>query len=67
MPALANPGATLAALILVAGIWAIAFGVMRIVLAFEVKQLPNAVDCAFAPSSNGASRDHKAAPAPTRS
>ena len=38
--ALANPGATLAALITVAGIWAVAIGVMRVVLAFEVKRLP---------------------------
>src|SRR3954454_13575581 len=36
--ALANPGATLAALITVGGIWAVAVGVMRIVLAFEVKR-----------------------------
>jgi uncharacterized membrane protein HdeD (DUF308 family) len=65
--ALANPGATLAALITVAGIWAIAIGVMRIVLAFEVKRLPDDVDRAFpAPSSNGVSRDHKIAPAPAR-
>jgi uncharacterized membrane protein HdeD (DUF308 family) len=64
--ALANPGATLAALITVAGIWAVAVGVMRVVLAFEVKQLPNSVDRAFAPSSNGVARDHKAAPAPAR-
>jgi uncharacterized membrane protein HdeD (DUF308 family) len=53
--ALANPGATLAALITVAGIWAIAIGAMRIVLAFEVKRLPETVDQAFtAPApSNG--------------
>jgi len=42
--ALANPGATLAALITVAGIWAVAIGVMRIVLSFEVKRLPEDVD-----------------------
>src|SRR6201991_5081560 len=42
--ALANPGATLVALITVAGIWAVAIGVMRIVLAFQVKQLPDEVD-----------------------
>ena len=46
--ALADPGATLAALITVAGIWAVAIGVMRIVLAFEAKRLPNDVDQAFA-------------------
>jgi uncharacterized membrane protein HdeD (DUF308 family) len=51
--ALANPGATLAALITVAGIWAVAIGVMRIVLAFEVKRLPESVDEALAPVSNG--------------
>jgi len=45
--ALANPGATLAALITVAGIWAVAIGVMRIVLAFEVKRLPEDVDKAW--------------------
>jgi uncharacterized membrane protein HdeD (DUF308 family) len=52
--ALANPGATLVALITVAGIWAIALGVMRVVLAFEVKRLPTYVDQAWsAPSGNG--------------
>jgi uncharacterized membrane protein HdeD (DUF308 family) len=50
--ALANPGATLAALITVAGIWAVAVGVMRIVLAFEVKGLPDDVDQAFALPKN---------------
>jgi uncharacterized membrane protein HdeD (DUF308 family) len=55
--ALANPGATLAALITVAGIWAVAVGVMRIVLAFEVKRLPDDVDQAFAaPSDDQAPR-----------
>jgi uncharacterized membrane protein HdeD (DUF308 family) len=47
--ALADPGATLAALVTVAGIWAIAVGVVRIVLAFQVKRLPETVDDAFAP------------------
>src|SRR5215204_1975767 len=46
--AVANPGATLAALITVAGVWAVAIGVMRIVLAFEVKRLPEVVDEAWA-------------------
>jgi hypothetical protein len=65
--ALANPGATLAALITVAGIWAITVGVMRVVLAFEVKRLPDYVDQALAvPASNGNRRDHRAAPAPAR-
>ena len=45
--ALANPGATLAALITVGGIWAVAIGVTRIVLAFEVKRLPEDVDQAY--------------------
>jgi uncharacterized membrane protein HdeD (DUF308 family) len=52
--ALANPGSTLAAIITVAGIWAVVIGVMRVVLAFEVKRLPELVDPAFvAPASNG--------------
>jgi uncharacterized membrane protein HdeD (DUF308 family) len=45
--ALANLGATLAALITVAGIWAVAIGVMRIVLSFEIKRLPQDVDKAL--------------------
>jgi uncharacterized membrane protein HdeD (DUF308 family) len=53
--ALANPGATLAALITVGGIWAVAIGAMRIVLAFEIKRLPGDVDKAWtAPDRNGA-------------
>ena len=56
--ALANPGATLAALITVGGIWAVAIGVMRIVLAFEIKRLPDEVDKAWtAPDRNGAAGD----------
>jgi uncharacterized membrane protein HdeD (DUF308 family) len=63
--ALANPGATLAALITVGGIWAIAVGVMRIVLAFEVKRLPETVDEAWADSvSNGAQTQDKPAVRP---
>ena len=42
--ALADPGATLVALITVAGIWAVAIGVTRVVLAFELKSLPLRVD-----------------------
>jgi uncharacterized membrane protein HdeD (DUF308 family) len=42
--ALADPGATLAAIVTVAGIWAVVIGVMRIVLAFDVKSLPEYVD-----------------------
>lgn len=53
--ALANPGATLAALITVAGIWAVAIGVTRIVLAFDIKGLPDDVEQALAaPSADGA-------------
>jgi uncharacterized membrane protein HdeD (DUF308 family) len=50
--ALANPGATLAALITVAGIWAIAVGVMRIVLGFELRYLPGEMDRAYAASQD---------------
>jgi uncharacterized membrane protein HdeD (DUF308 family) len=58
--ALADPGATLAAIITVGGIWGVAVGVMRIVLAFEVKRLPDDVDQAWAaPSNDGASRAAK--------
>jgi hypothetical protein len=67
--ALANPGATLAALVTVAGIWCVAIGVMRIVLAFEVKRLPDDVDAMFgAPAPNGHAKQPAAtdgAPAPT--
>ena len=52
--ALANPGATLAAIITVGGIWAVAIGVMRIVLSFQVKGLPDEVDTAWGvASANG--------------
>jgi uncharacterized membrane protein HdeD (DUF308 family) len=51
--ALATPGATLAALITVAAIWAVVIGVMRIVMAFEIKRLPDDVDEAFAAPGNG--------------
>ena len=51
--ALAAPGETLAAIITVAGIWAVAVGVWRIVIAFELKRLPAEV----APTAqNGAPR-----------
>jgi uncharacterized membrane protein HdeD (DUF308 family) len=49
--ALAAPGATLAALITVGGIWAVAVGVTRIVLAFQLRHLPKDVDAALAPQS----------------
>ena len=42
--ALADPGATLAAIITVGGIWAVSVGVVRVVLAFEIKRLPHQVD-----------------------
>jgi uncharacterized membrane protein HdeD (DUF308 family) len=64
--ALANPGATLAAIITVAGIWAVAIGVMRVVLAFEIKRLPDSVEEAFAaPALNGVAHDHASAAAHT--
>ena len=50
--ALADPGATLVALITVGGIWAVAIGVMRVVMSFEVKNLPNKLDKVWA-ESNG--------------
>jgi uncharacterized membrane protein HdeD (DUF308 family) len=53
--ALADPGATLAALITVGGIWAVVIGAMRIVLAFRLRDLPKEVDQAYAKSTkNGA-------------
>jgi uncharacterized membrane protein HdeD (DUF308 family) len=63
--ALADPGATLAALITVAGIWAVAIGAMRIVLAFQVKRLPSYVDQAWAaPADDGVARSRNTAPSP---
>jgi uncharacterized membrane protein HdeD (DUF308 family) len=50
--ALADPGATLAAIITVGGIWAVAIGAMRIVLAFQLRNLPKDVDAAYA-DANG--------------
>jgi uncharacterized membrane protein HdeD (DUF308 family) len=53
--ALADPGATLAALITVGGIWAVAIGAMRVVLAFRLRDLPKDVDAAYAQNAkNGA-------------
>jgi uncharacterized membrane protein HdeD (DUF308 family) len=46
--ALADPGGTLAALITVGGIWAVVIGAMRIVLAFQIRHLPEDVDAALA-------------------
>jgi uncharacterized membrane protein HdeD (DUF308 family) len=62
--ALADPGATLAALITVAGIWAVAIGVMRIVLAFEIKRLPDDVDQAWSESSRQPTGRFDKAPQP---
>jgi len=64
--ALADPGATLAALITVGGIWAVAIGAMRIVLAFQLRNLPKDVDAAYADAtgnhaSAGTSKSHPAA------
>ncbi|HSO97527.1 MAG TPA: DUF308 domain-containing protein [Solirubrobacteraceae bacterium] len=42
--ALRHPGATLAAFITVAGIWAVAVGASHIVMAFEIKRLPHQID-----------------------
>jgi uncharacterized membrane protein HdeD (DUF308 family) len=59
--ALADPGATLAAIVTVGGIWAVAIGVIRVVVSFELKRLPEVVDRALsgtaaagsAPVANG--------------
>jgi uncharacterized membrane protein HdeD (DUF308 family) len=61
--AVADPGATLAAIITVGGIWAVAIGVMRIVLAFQIKRLPEELDRAWAgPAHEGASGTATSAP-----
>jgi uncharacterized membrane protein HdeD (DUF308 family) len=62
--ALADPGATLAALITVGGIWAVVIGVMRIITAFELKRLPDDLDRQFSasPDSNGTARTIKPDP-----
>jgi uncharacterized membrane protein HdeD (DUF308 family) len=52
--ALALPGETLAALVTVAGIWAVAVGVSRVVLAFQVKRLPDRL--AGVPTAQGDGR-----------
>ena len=65
--ALANPGATLAAIVTVGGIWAVVVGAMRIVYAFELRRLPEVVDQAFADhranGATGTSRCERYAPA----
>jgi uncharacterized membrane protein HdeD (DUF308 family) len=58
--ALAKPGATLAALVTVAGIWCVVIGVMRFVLAFQIKRLPEDVDQSF---GSAVSNGHAQAPA----
>jgi uncharacterized membrane protein HdeD (DUF308 family) len=50
--ALADPGATLAAIITVGGIWAVAIGATRIVLAFQLRHLPKDVDEAYEQNTN---------------
>jgi uncharacterized membrane protein HdeD (DUF308 family) len=52
--ALADPGQTLAALITVGGIWAVAVGVMKVVMAFQLKRLPDRVDALLTPPRDGA-------------
>src|SRR5690242_1937458 len=51
--ALADPGATLAALVTVGGIWAVAIGVCRIIMSSELKRLPQDVDQAYTQTTNG--------------
>jgi uncharacterized membrane protein HdeD (DUF308 family) len=63
--ALADPGATLAALITVGGIWATAIGVMRVILSFELKNLPSDVDKAWAQPTDKR-ESHGAEPDPAR-
>jgi uncharacterized membrane protein HdeD (DUF308 family) len=55
--ALAEPGATLAALVTVGGIWAVVVGVIRVVTAFQLRRLSDEVDAnwAGAPADNGTS------------
>jgi hypothetical protein len=63
--ALAGPGATVAALITVAGIWAAAVGVSRVALAFQVKRLPAEVERASKTRFNE-SNGHAPAVQPSR-
>jgi uncharacterized membrane protein HdeD (DUF308 family) len=53
--ALADPGTTLAALVTVAGIWAVAIGVLRVILAFELRSLPEEIDRRLRRGGDGAS------------
>ena len=63
--ALANPGATLAALVTVGGIWAVAVGVMRIVMAFEFERLPDRLEAMWTARTDGA-QEATAKPAAAR-
>jgi uncharacterized membrane protein HdeD (DUF308 family) len=65
--ALADPGATLAAIITVGGIWAVAIGATRIVLAFQLRNLPKDVDEAYADATgkNGSAGKSESDLAPT--
>jgi uncharacterized membrane protein HdeD (DUF308 family) len=65
--ALADPGATLAALITVGGIWAVVIGVMRVVLAFQLRRLPKEIDEAMAQQSSEATATPAERVAPTGS
>jgi uncharacterized membrane protein HdeD (DUF308 family) len=59
--ALADPGSTLAALVTVAGIWAVVLGVMSVVMSFQVKRLPDRVDkLELTPDENSRENDAKA-------
>jgi uncharacterized membrane protein HdeD (DUF308 family) len=60
--ALADPGATLAAIVTVGGIWAVAIGVMRIVLAFQLRNLPKDVDAAYADAAGNNSSAERSRP-----
>lgn len=51
--ALANPGETLAAVVTVGGIWAVAVGVMYVVISFEVKRLPERIEAMLSRPSDG--------------
>jgi uncharacterized membrane protein HdeD (DUF308 family) len=58
--ALADPGGTLAAMVTVAGIWAVAIGVVYVVMSFQVRRLPQRVEELFTrPIENGYTADAK--------
>jgi len=63
--ALADPGATLAALITVGGIWAVAIGALRIVLAFQLRNLPKNLDKELAATDGSAGGSPAGRPAAT--